>query len=571
MQLLQMCTPRPFHFPLLPSNPSVTIRCYRNEDDVAQWLRLCSAGALIGQDNGRAAFVNDILQCPHTDFRQDLLFLEQDGNTVGTVHIAFRESERIGDIRMLTAEKGRGFGRILLLGAMEELKRRGAEAICAKVSPEQLDAIRLFLWAGFLPVSTDNTIEEDWIDLLPALESDELTMLNPDGEFYRTLYSRSNMCRQKLRIGVFGIDRGAHFMRYCLSSPQVELVALCDRYEPTITRVFQELDLEGIPLFENFDDFIRQDMDAVILSNYATEHAPYAIRCLERGLHVLSEVMVASTVEEATELIDAVERSGKVYAYGENFCFMPATRTMRKLFRRGMLGKFEYGEGEYVHNIEPIHWDIIQHNLNHWRLQIDGFFYCSHSMGPLVHISGLRPKKVSGFALPPNEKSRRLKCKAVPLVIEVVTMENGTLCKSLHGGATSRCSNWFTVYGTRGRAESAREDAGNDGTNTLYLSCDKDTTIETEAVLFPTSDRLSAEAEKAGHGGSDFYVIHNFVQKVLGDRNADTLDVYEAVDIFLVGRFAKRSAEQGGLSLEIPDFRDKKIREQYRQASFITT
>ena len=50
-------------------------------------------------------------------------------------------------------------------------------------------------------------------------------------------------------------------------------------------------------------------MDAVVLANYATEHATYAIRCLNAGKHVLSEVLPSETMAQAVELIETVEKT----------------------------------------------------------------------------------------------------------------------------------------------------------------------------------------------------------------------------------------------------------------------
>ena len=47
-------------------------------------------------------------------------------------------------------------------------------------------------------------------------------------------------------------------------------------------------------------------MDAVVLANYANEHAPFAIKCLNKGLHVFSEVLPVQTMKEAVESLLAV-------------------------------------------------------------------------------------------------------------------------------------------------------------------------------------------------------------------------------------------------------------------------
>ncbi len=43
-------------------------------------------------------------------------------------------------------------------------------------------------------------------------------------------------------------------------------------------------------------------MDAVVLANYAHEHAPFAIRCLNEGKHVLSEVLPCTFKDKAGDM-----------------------------------------------------------------------------------------------------------------------------------------------------------------------------------------------------------------------------------------------------------------------------
>ena len=114
-------------------------------------------------------------------------------------------------------------------------------------------------------------------------------------------------------------------IRMLLAYPEAELVAVCDKYVPALEQVKQEAEAAGMnpALYESFEDFILHDMDAVVLANYATEHATFAVRCLDRGLHVLSECLPCETMAQAVALVEAVERSGKVYAYAENCCYMP--------------------------------------------------------------------------------------------------------------------------------------------------------------------------------------------------------------------------------------------------------
>jgi hypothetical protein len=64
--------------------------------------------------------------------------------------------------------------------------------------------------------------------------------------------------------------------------------------------------------------------------------------------------------------------------------------------------------------------------------------------------------------------------------------------------------------------------------------------------------------------------MHCFVERLLGNRKADIIDVYEALDMFLPGLFAYRSILNGGKPMPIPDLRDKAQRELWRNDTACT-
>ena len=376
---------------------------------------------------------------------------------------------------------------------------------------------------------------------------------------------------KKVRIGVLGAYRGTSMINYCKRADHAEVVAICDKSPEALDA--QRADAEGLDIafYEKFDDFIQHDMDAVVLANYANEHAPFAIRCLKRGLHVCSEVLPVQNMKEAVELVEAVEESGLVYAYGENYCYMPAPYEMKKLYRQGVIGEFEYGEGEYIHNCEPIWHSITYGEEDHWRNNMYATFYCTHSLGPIIHMTGLRPVSVVGFEGTKNARNLRGGAKGGQFGIEMVTLENGGIVKSIHGGLY-RNSIWYSVYGSLGRMECGREDARDGHIGKLYVIRDEyDGGYETETLqtYFP---QHAPEGEVAGfgHGGSDFFSMYYFIKKILGDADADTIDVYEALDMFLPGLFAYRSVMAGGIPMELPNLRDKAERDKWRHDTTCT-
>ena len=90
---------------------------------------------------------------------------------------------------------------------------------------------------------------------------------------------------KKVKIGVMGAFRGLTMIKFLMKYGDAELVAVCDKYRPALEKVRVAAQEAGmnVALYENFDDFLRCDMEAVVLANYATEHAPFAIRCLKSG------------------------------------------------------------------------------------------------------------------------------------------------------------------------------------------------------------------------------------------------------------------------------------------------
>lgn len=376
---------------------------------------------------------------------------------------------------------------------------------------------------------------------------------------------------KKVRVGVFGGFRGASMIKYARVAENAELVAVCDKL-PEVLEKQRELCGDGVAYYDNFEDFIKHDMDAVVLANYANEHAPYAIRCLKAGKHVYSEVLPAQNMKEAVELIEAVEESGLIYAFGENYCFMPGPYEMKKLYREGKIGEFEYGEGEYLHNCENIWHKLTYGDPNHWRNNMFCTFYCTHSLGPIVHITGLRPVKVTGYEGSMTKRNFGIGIKAGQYAIEMVEFENGAVAKSLHGGLY-KDSVWYTLYGSKGRLETVRYDTDvPQMVKRLFVNADA---YEGEYPEIKIEDYIPERdmddiAKDFGHGNSDFYIMYNFIRKIQGYEDADTVDVYEAMDMFLPGLFAYRSILAGGVPVEIPNLRDKAVRELWRNDTLCT-
>lgn len=301
-----------------------------------------------------------------------------------------------------------------------------------------------------------------------------------------------------------------------------------------------------------------------MLANYANQHAPFAIKAMKAGKHVFSEVVPVQTMREAVELIEAVEETGMTYAYGENYCYIAGPYEMKKLYEEGKIGEFEYAECEYIHNGETIWPSITYGDPNHWRNNIYSTFYCTHSLGPIIHITGLRPVSVTGYESNHNQRRLRVGSRGGQFAIEMVTLENGGLVKSLHGGLY-KDSIWYSMYGSKGRAETTRADEQQGSFTRLHVNLDEfDGQYRRDIQTYLPSRGMDEECKHFGHGGSDFYSMYHFIEKLLGNPEADIIDVYEAMDMFLPGMFAYRSILAGGIPMDIPNLRNKDERDKWR-------
>src|SRR6056297_3457389 len=81
---------------------------------------------------------------------------------------------------------------------------------------------------------------------------------------------------------------------------------------------------DGLGISDSYDEFIGKDLDAVVIGSPPQFHAEQAIKALEAGLHVFSEVPMAIKIEDIQNIINADENNpNAIYMLGENNCYDP--------------------------------------------------------------------------------------------------------------------------------------------------------------------------------------------------------------------------------------------------------
>jgi predicted dehydrogenase len=367
---------------------------------------------------------------------------------------------------------------------------------------------------------------------------------------------------KRFRVGVFGAWRGATLAKLFQAYEDVDIVAGCDfnpaRLETFVTQFPQA------QLFQNYEDLLAEDFDILILASYCPRHGPDAVKALQAGKHVFSEVTAFHTPAEGVALVEAVEKSDYHYMMAENYCYFRDTLEMQRLFQEGALGEFLYGECEYVHDIRS----LMTRNPNgsyHWRACLPPFYYNTHSLGPMLQITGSRPVSVIGQAV----QNKIPNCpNPIDFGASFVRLENGGVVRVLVSFSAIRepSSVWYSLYGTKGEVESERWRM-QWAMAEVSLYREDDPLSQYQQRYIPKLTLHGEKAVKAGHGGGDFYTVFFFLEALRNDTPIP-IDVYQACDFTLPGILAYRSALEEGKSLEVPDFRRPEVREQYRHDHF---
>ncbi len=379
------------------------------------------------------------------------------------------------------------------------------------------------------------------------------------------------MERRKVRVGVVGAGRGRSAIQYCATANNAEIVAICDLRQDRLDDMRAMYPEKNISYYTEFEEMLNQEMDVVVLAHGGDKFG-YAIKAMERGLHVISELMPVSNMKEAVELIEAVERTGQLYMFAENYCYQPTPWEMKRLYREGEIGELEYAEAEYVHEREHFVCEnpIPAENNKVWY----GWYahlYGTHCIGPMLHITGLRPIRVIGFEHLFNNRQYRLCCKAGGAATSIIELSNGAYFKVYYGNA-SATSHWHCAYGSKGRMESERVLVELEFPHRMYLESYPEEGHYDEMKIdyyFP-KDELTEASQGFQFSGGDYRMMWHMMERILGNPKADTVDVYEAMDMFLPCLFGYRSVLAGNTWMEIPDLRDPVQREKWRNDTACT-
>lgn len=372
---------------------------------------------------------------------------------------------------------------------------------------------------------------------------------------------------KKIKIGIFGAGiRGLDLVKNFLLL-NCEIVAICEFREERRTIAAQTLGSD-VAIYDDFNTFLNHDMDAVILANFFHEHAPYAIKCFEKGLHVYSECISNGTMAEGVELIRAWERSNSIYMLAENYPQMIFNREIKRICDTKTLGKILYAEGEYNHPGDPTNVQTKKdytYYPEHWRNYLPRTYYCTHSLGPIMYATGATPKKVTAFAsYAPTELEVPLASYVGDRVAIINTQnDDGSIFRIVGNSTFGGHHNSYRVCGTKGQIENPRG-MGNK-IMLRYNDWEKPEGAKENNLYEPEwNDKDEELITKSGHGGSDYLTARIFINCIKeGKQPEHPYHIHAAVAMSSVAILAHRSMLDGGRSIDIPDFHLEECRKEY--------
>jgi predicted dehydrogenase len=186
-------------------------------------------------------------------------------------------------------------------------------------------------------------------------------------------YNRISGSNEKIRVGFIGVgNRGSQLLHIFMDQPDCEVAALCDVYEPYITRDRSKVDPRYIKdrpgqipeMGEKFRDKVERysdyrkllenkDIDAVCIATPDHWHALMTIDAVKAGKDVYIEKPLSKTIHEGRAMVNAGKNSKQIVTVGLNRRGAPTFQKLAKEIPAGKIGKVTFTSASYVGNMFP--------------------------------------------------------------------------------------------------------------------------------------------------------------------------------------------------------------------------
>ena len=359
--------------------------------------------------------------------------------------------------------------------------------------------------------------------------------------------------KKVVKVAVVGLSRGLSIAQGLVNNRNATISAVCDlmpeRREAGI-RFCEKNGYKDYEVFENYEQVLASDnVDAIILATDATIHTPMAIKALEAGKHVLSEIPAIHTIEDIKALRAATDAHPDVkYFCGENCCYWAFIDTWKKMHEDGQFGDIAYAESEYHHASEIVAPDAEEQGMfkTGWRRTLNAIEYLTHNLGPLLYI--MEDRCVSVSCMVPDTVYN-------PYVsgqengIALFKTEKGAVIRIFIGfGVYVGCDHNFSIYGTKG--SSFTENTKHFAEAKTYAKLSSIPGTDMMPMQMQMTAKFPGE-QSDSHGGADTKMVKDFISCIVNDTKP-RVDIDLAINMALPGLIAVESAKRGGELIEIP-------------------
>src|SRR5437867_8748517 len=141
-----------------------------------------------------------------------------------------------------------------------------------------------------------------------------------------------------VRVGICGLGIAARQVRSSIDRTEgARLTAVCDVRKAEVDRWCDRYDLEG---FTDVNELCKSgSVDAVWVATPNNLHAEHTILAANHGKHVICEKPMAISLDEASAMVEAIERNGVKYVQGHSRIHRPYVHKMGDVIASGRLGR----------------------------------------------------------------------------------------------------------------------------------------------------------------------------------------------------------------------------------------
>ncbi len=144
----------------------------------------------------------------------------------------------------------------------------------------------------------------------------------------------------RVAIAQIGLgERGYYELGLCLQNPGVDVVAVCDVYDPLVRQAVGKVGGKARGYRDFRQVLERRDIDGVFVSTPDHWHAPISILACQAGKDVYCEKPLTHRIAEGRRMIEAARQYGRVVQTGSQQRSAPHFAEAQRLVQSGYIGK----------------------------------------------------------------------------------------------------------------------------------------------------------------------------------------------------------------------------------------